>query len=212
MRARPVVAVALAVASLGPFAAAQDEPPAVAEIRRQLVGLAQYGVFDYLSFDYEKGTLTLGGYVSDPSLKDAAQKAVERIEGVEQVTNRIQALPNMPSDDDLRWAIYRAIYRDSPLSRYGSADDEMATSRPGAPVVPARPGRGTSAPRQPERLFLREQPIGRHAIHIIVYNGNVMLSGLVDTTEDKRLAELKTKGVFGVRKVVNDLAVTGQVE
>ena len=39
-----------------------------------------------------------------------------------------------------------------------------------------------------------------------------MLSGIVDKTEDKLLAELKAKGVFGVRKVVNDLAVAGQAE
>ena len=210
MARRLVAAVTWAVAAAGPVVMAQ-EPRAVEDIRRELVGLAQYGVFDYLSFDYEKGAVTLGGYVSDPSLRDAAQKAVERIEGVEEVTNKIQALPNVPSDHDLRWAIYRAIYRDSPLSRYGSADDEMATSRPGAPVVPSV-RRGATAPRQPDRQFLTEQPIGRHTIHIIVYNGNVMLSGIVDKTEDKLLAELKAKGVFGVRKVVNDLAVAGQAE
>lgn len=195
---RNLAALALALGVLGPTASAQEEPRAVEDIRRELNRLPQYSVFDLLSFDYQKGMVTLGGYVSDPSLKRAAQKAVERIEGVEQVTNRIEQLPHSISDDDLRSELYRAIYRDSPLSRYGDADDAPSTSRQ----------RFGGWGRDDRRFSGMEPIVG--AIHIIVKRGNVLLAGVVDRTEDKQLAELKAKGVFGVHRVANSLEVVGR--
>jgi hyperosmotically inducible periplasmic protein len=175
---RSAVCMAIGFVGLSAAASAQEEPRAVQEIRRELARLPQYSVFDLVTFDYEKGMVTLGGYVTDPSLKRAAEKAVQRIEGVERATNRIEVLPNSISDDDLRSELYRAIYRDSPLSRYGDVD-------------------GTVGPK---------------AIHIVVNRGNVILAGVVDSTQDKHLAELKARGVFGVRRVVNDLEVAGRAD
>ena len=43
-----------------------------------------------------------------------------RIEGVTQVVNEIKVLPPSPMDDQIRRAVYRAIYGDPALStRYG---------------------------------------------------------------------------------------------
>jgi hypothetical protein len=119
------------LAFLGWAAAAspQEEPRAVQDIRSELARLPQYTVFDLISFDYEKGMVTLGGYVTEAGLRQAAGKTVERIEGVEKVTNRIEVLPNVIPDQKLRTELYRAIYRDSPLSRYGTGDDQLAASR-----------------------------------------------------------------------------------
>ena len=142
-------------------------------IRRVLEELPQYGVFDWVTFEHDRGQVTLDGLARDPSLPAAAEAAVRRLEGIEQVTNRIETLPNLVSDEKLRQEIHRAIYRESPLSRYGKAD-------------------------------------GTAAIHIVVKGGNVTLAGTVQRTDDKRLAELKTRSVFGVRKVENALAVSGQ--
>lgn len=186
-------------------AGAQEEPRAVEDIRRELSGLPQYGVFDLISFDYERGVVTLSGSVSEPSLKGAAEQAVRRIEGVEQVTNRIEELPRSAADQKLREAIYRAIYRDSPLSRYGSADESPSSTRWGRGRL--RPAERGGSPAGPLDDL---EPIGAHAIHIIVNRGRVLLAGVVERTEDKRLAELKAKGVFGVRTVVNSLEVSGQ--
>jgi osmotically-inducible protein OsmY len=171
-------------------AGAQEEPRAVEDIRRELAGLPRYGVFDLISFEYEKGMVTLAGSVAEPSLKKAAENAVRRIEGVEQVANRIETLPHSAADEKLRKALYRAIYVDSPLSRYGTGDD----------------GAGAAGPRAAPLSGL--EPIGVHAIHIVVNRGDVLLAGRVRGTEDKQLAELKAKGVFGVRTVVNALEVS----
>jgi hyperosmotically inducible protein len=46
-------------------------------------------------------------------------------------------------------------------------------------------------------------------IRITVVNGNVTLSGVVDTQSDKDVANLRARGVPGVFKVVNNLEVAG---
>ena len=88
------------------------------EVRHELVTLPFYGVFDNLAFKVNGGTVTLIGQVSRPTLKTDAERAVERIEGVERVINRIEVLPLSPYDDRIRLATYRAIYGNTALNRY----------------------------------------------------------------------------------------------
>ena len=63
-------------------------------------------------------TVTLMGKVSRPTLKSDAGNVVKRIEGVEKVDNQIEVLPASNMDDQLRVALYRAIYGFSSLERY----------------------------------------------------------------------------------------------
>src|SRR5207237_2666990 len=54
------------------------------------------------------------------TLKSDAENVVKRIEGVNEVINKIEVLPLSPMDDQIRMAVYRAIYGDPALStRYG---------------------------------------------------------------------------------------------
>src|SRR5580658_1743992 len=90
------------------------------QVRHQLVMLPYYGVFDDLAFKVDGGTVTLLGAVTRPVLKSDAENVVKRIEGVTQVINEIKVLPLSPMDDQIRRAVYRAIYGDPALStRYG---------------------------------------------------------------------------------------------
>jgi hyperosmotically inducible protein len=60
------------------------------------------------------------GEVSRPTLKSDAEHVTKRVEGVTNVVNQIQVLPLSSMDDQIRMAVYRAIYGDSALStRYG---------------------------------------------------------------------------------------------
>ena len=88
------------------------------EVRHQLVMLPWYSVFDNLAYKVEGDKVTLYGQVTRPSLKSDAESAVKSIEGVASVVNNIEILPPSPMDDQLRRAIYRAIYGDAALSRY----------------------------------------------------------------------------------------------
>src|SRR2546425_7949701 len=91
----------------------------VKEVRHELVMLPYYGVFDNLAYKVEGGTVTLLGQVTRPTLKSDAENAVKRIEGVERVDNQIQVLPLSSNDDRIRLAVYRAIYGQPGLDRYG---------------------------------------------------------------------------------------------
>jgi len=90
------------------------------EVRHELVMLPYFGVFDNLEFQVEDGGkhVILSGQVRRPTLRSDAGRVVERIEGVERVTNNIEVLPLSPNDDRIRIAVARAIFGDSVLSRY----------------------------------------------------------------------------------------------
>jgi hyperosmotically inducible protein len=90
----------------------------VKEVRHQLVMLPYYNVFDDLSYSVNGYNVTLKGYVTDPTLKKDAERTVKSIEGVENVDNQIEVLPNSGMDDGLRLQLYRAIYGFSPLEKY----------------------------------------------------------------------------------------------
>ena len=89
------------------------------EVRHQLVMLPYYGVFDNLAYKVSPdGTVTLLGQVARPTLKSDAERAVQKVEGVEHVDNQIEVLPTSPMDDQSRRAVYRAIYGNEVLSQY----------------------------------------------------------------------------------------------
>src|SRR5215813_507403 len=96
---------------------AANDANTVRKIRKELVKLPFYGVFDNLAFKYEEGVVTLYGQVSQPTLKKDAGRVVERLAGVDQVVNKIEVLPLSNFDDRIRVAVYRAIYRQPGLDR-----------------------------------------------------------------------------------------------
>lgn len=88
------------------------------EVRHELVVQPYYGVFDDLRYSINGSEVTLYGRVTTPALKDDAEKAVKRIEGVTKVNNRIEVLPLSPMDNQIRLAEYRAIYSRPGLDLY----------------------------------------------------------------------------------------------
>jgi hyperosmotically inducible protein len=88
------------------------------EVRHELLMLPYFGVFDYIAFKVDGGTVTLLGQVVRPVLKSDAENAVKHIEGVEKVDNQIEILPPSSMDDQLRIALFRAIYQYPALQKY----------------------------------------------------------------------------------------------
>ena len=88
------------------------------EVRHELLMLPYFGVFDYIAFKVDGGNVTLLGAVVRPSLKSDAENAVKHIEGVEKVDNQIEILPPSSMDDQLRIALFRAIYQYPALQKY----------------------------------------------------------------------------------------------
>ena len=88
-------------------------------IRKELVTLPFYGIFDNLAFQVDGGKVTLLGQVTRPTLQSGAANVVKRLEGVTGVVNNIEVLPLSPFDDGVRLRVARAIYGSTSLSRYG---------------------------------------------------------------------------------------------
>jgi hyperosmotically inducible protein len=164
----------------------------VKQIRGKLNGLTDYGIFDSLRFAFKGNTVVLKGYASRPMLKSEAEKVVKGIEGVEGVDNEIQVLPTSPNDDRIRASLYRRIYSQPTLRKYTSA--------------PPGFGEGPSVARAAGGIT-QDPPIGYHAIHIIVNNGNVILTGVVDSKTDADIAAIQANSAPGVFSVDNDLQV-----
>lgn len=92
----------------------------VKQVRKELVTIPFFGVFDWLEGKVEPdGTVYLRGEVTRPTMKKDAERRVEKIEGVEKVVNDIEVLPLSPNDDRLRTAVFRTLFNsNSPLFRY----------------------------------------------------------------------------------------------
>jgi osmotically-inducible protein OsmY len=157
-------------------------------VRRMLERLPYYGVFDYIVFRVDRGTVYLAGYSFEGRLKADAEMAAKRASGVVEVANKIEVLPASQNDDRIRWTTFYRIYTDDFLSRYA----------PGGVYEVLRELRD-------ERRFPGMQPVGRYPIHIIVKNGRTMLLGVVDSAADRQIAEVRAREVTGVFGVENGL-------
>jgi BON domain-containing protein len=206
MRKRTIVAICLFCLALGGNAvraaaqsAAQPDATVINGIRHELLQLPYYGVFDFLSFKYSKGTVDLMGYAYRPTLKSDAERAVKRVARVEVVNDQVEVLPVSMNDDNLRWQTYYAIYRDPFLSRYAPGGGMLWGHR--HPF-----GGGGLFAMGPSR-FPGTEPAGDYPIHIIVNQGHITLLGVVDNQSDKTVAGMKAQGVPLSFGVTNDLMV-----
>jgi osmotically-inducible protein OsmY len=115
-----------AIAALAPGARAtvqaDNDGVIEREVRREIFALPEFDVFNYVSLNVQDGIVSLRGDVTKASLKERAEAAVWKVDGVKSVVNRIDVLPVLASDDKLRIALYRAIYGFGSLTRYEAAD------------------------------------------------------------------------------------------
>lgn len=123
-----VAALAFAVSAASVAAAAPADQMAeraayeqlAKKVRKELVTLPWYGVFDNLEYAIDGSTVTLSGQVVQPSTRKDAERRVSRLKGVERVVNNIEVLPLSGFDDSIRATTYRALFGwNSPLFRYG---------------------------------------------------------------------------------------------
>ena len=121
------LAAALVVAASVAVAAPAEQPgqrlayeQLAKKVRKELVTLPWYGVFDNLAYEIDGPTVTLYGQVVQPSTRRDAERRVAKLKGVERVVNNIEVLPLSGFDDDIRARTYRALFGwNSPLFRYG---------------------------------------------------------------------------------------------
>ena len=207
-RALALLIAALTFSLAAPAAIAQNAAPTwsqedgmriVQQVQKKLAGLTNYSVFDWLTFGFHGKTLVLKGYASRPILKSDAANAVKGIPGIDSVDNEIEVLPNSPNDDRIRAAVYNRIYTQPSLRKYNANQGSLAQAMgPGGRRFALMAGGITNDP-----------PIGFHAIHIIVKNGNVTLYGVVNNEMDSAIAGIQANSAPGAFSVDNDLIVQG---
>lgn len=78
----------------------------------------RYTIFDNISFRVNEGAVELLGEVSQPYKRDDLGRIAQRVPGVTSLTNDLKVLPLSGMDNQLRFQVARAIYRDPMLSRY----------------------------------------------------------------------------------------------
>jgi osmotically-inducible protein OsmY len=195
MTAMRLLAVVLAAVVSSAAGYAQVPDRALTDAMRAIYSLRNYTAFDWISARYQKGTLTLEGFVRSAQLKEQAESAAHKVRGIEVIDNRLEVLSPHPSDDDVRVRAYIAIYGSSALERY------------------APRGQLNSADindlRDSAHFGLDGTDVGRgpHAIHIVVNSARVLLLGEVRTAGDSRIAEGSVRTLQGVLGVVNRLRV-----
>jgi hyperosmotically inducible periplasmic protein len=159
----------------------------VAKVRKALGRLPYYGVFDFLAFSVDGGSITLKGYAHRPSLKREAESMVERaVKG--DVVNDIEVLPSSTFDDRIRWDTYQRVYTEDIAARYASGGEMEVRYE----ILDMR-------------LFPGMEPYGTYAVHIIVKDRRVLLIGVLDTDLDKQQV------LFRARQVPNTIDVQDAV-
>jgi hyperosmotically inducible protein len=202
--AAATVGLAFFLAAGAPPAPRADAKSSVEEIRKELMQLPYYGVFDYLAFKYDNGTVTLMGYAYHPTLTQDAVRAAKRAPGVDQVIDKIEELPVSPMDDEVRWKTYYAIYRDPFLSRYAPGG--------GLPLGHRHPFGADFHGGLGGTRFPGMEPLGDYPIHIIVKGGRVILLGVVDNESDKTVAGMRARQVPGTFAIDNELVVENEAK
>lgn len=183
----------------GPTASQEDTLRIVQEVRKQLLSLTNYSVFDWITFGIQGKTLVLKGYASRPIVKEEAGRAVKNIEGITSVDNQIQVLPLSPNDDRIRASVYNRIYTQPALRKYNANQGSLASAMgPGGRSFGLMAGGITNNP-----------PLGFHAIHIIVNNGHVTLYGVVLNKADAEMAGIQANSAPGAFSASNELIIEG---
>jgi osmotically-inducible protein OsmY len=184
----------------GPAMSQEDIQRIAGQVQKKLAGLTNFGVFDWITFGIQRNTLILNGYASRPTLKKDAQNAVKGIAGIESVDNKIEVLPYSPNDDSIRISVYNRIYTQGTLRKYNANQGSIGQAL----------GPGFRGPAAMAGGITNNPPMGFHAIHIIVKNGNVTLYGVVNNDGDKQIAGMQANSAPGAFKITNDLIVQGE--
>ncbi len=114
--------IAVALAGVGIAGATSNTGYSDAEIAKRLTHEIRmypwYTIFDNISFRVNEGAVELAGQVNEPYKKADLGRIAQRVPGVASVSNDLEVLPLSPMDNQLRWQVARAIYRDPVLSQY----------------------------------------------------------------------------------------------
>ena len=116
-----ILAIALLVSASGAFAAPspkKDDLGTLNQVRKEILKLPYYGIFDSIGFKVDGETVTLFGSVVRPSTRSDAARRIASLEGVDRVINKIEVLPPSGFDNTIRYRAWRSIANTAGMYRY----------------------------------------------------------------------------------------------
>lgn len=112
------IIMALSLASFtGANAQSGTERAIEQQVRKKILSLPNYGVFDIIKYDVDGTRVTLTGKVHSLGTTSQAVRSVKRIKGVTEVVNNIDNLPASMFDDEIRIRALRTFNRNG-LGQY----------------------------------------------------------------------------------------------
>ena len=88
------------------------------QVRKKILKLPYYEVFDSIQYKVNGDTVTLLGKVRNAMNRSDAEHSVKRIAGVNRVVNEIEVLPLGGFDESIRVRLYQTLAQSGGLSRY----------------------------------------------------------------------------------------------
>lgn len=88
------------------------------QIRKNILRLPNYGLFDSITYELQGNTVILGGSVISLGTRGDAERTVRRIPGVQRVVNNIRELPPSSFDNQIRRSLVRQFANSGGLYRY----------------------------------------------------------------------------------------------
>jgi hyperosmotically inducible protein len=113
-------AIVMFAVSTPALAADRENLELFRDIQQQVLRYPYFSIFDSVHAEVDNGVVTLTGKVTMPYKRDEIVRRVAKVDGVNEVLNRIEVLPVSQFDDDLRFQIARAIYGNSNFWTYGA--------------------------------------------------------------------------------------------
>ena len=109
--ALPLLALAVTALSVSPATADGSKYDLFQRVQEQVLRYSFFTVFDNVNVEIaDEGHIVLTGHVTGEHKSKAIEKRVDALAGVTAVTNEIAVLPVSHFDNQLRYAIARAIY------------------------------------------------------------------------------------------------------
>jgi len=100
------------------FSAASSKRSIDDQVRKKILMLPRYEIFDAINYQVDGDTVTLIGKVRNAVNRKDAERSVSKIAGVSRVVNNIEVLPLGGYDDSIRVRLYETLAGSGSLSRY----------------------------------------------------------------------------------------------
>jgi hyperosmotically inducible periplasmic protein len=113
-----MIALSFATVNAQSFSASGSTRAIEDQVRKKILMLPRYEVFDAINYRVEGDTVTLTGKVRNAVNRKDAERSVAKIPGVNRVINNIEVLSLGRFDDSIRVRLYETLSRSGALSRY----------------------------------------------------------------------------------------------